>query len=123
MQSTTQAWVSKAEANYTTALVLVRRTRRPVPAEAVCLHAEQCVGLYLKSRLVEAGVAFPKTTVQAALLRRVAKVEPTWAGLAVFACRPVALGYPGSAATRTDVARSVRICRAWRRRVRVSLGL
>ncbi len=58
---------------------------------------------------MEAGIPFRKTSDQGTLLQAASKVEPTWAGLAVFGRRPVALGYPGGTATRDEAASDIQI--------------
>lgn len=54
------------------------RARKRPNYDGLCFHAQQCVEKYLKARLCEAGIEFPKTHVLAALLDLVAPVEPLW---------------------------------------------
>ena len=60
MKATTREWVEKAEADYDAALLL-RPSRKRHARDIVCFHLQQCVEKYLKARLEEAGLSFPKT--------------------------------------------------------------
>ena len=70
-------WISKAEGDFNTA-------QRELAAEemsnydAVCFHAQPCAEKYLKARLVEADLGFPKTHDLGALLDIVLPLEPSW---------------------------------------------
>ncbi len=126
MHPMTQEWVDKAETDYATIYLLVRAARRTPLWEPICFHAQQCVEKYLKARLVEANVFFPKTHDLDQLLRLVLAAEPTWAAssspfpnMNVWA---VPIRYPGPRATRPEAAVAVHTCRQWRVRVRRSLG-
>ncbi len=46
--------------------------------DAVCFHAQQCVEKYLKARLADGEVAFPKLHDLGALLNFVLPLEPSW---------------------------------------------
>jgi HEPN domain-containing protein len=60
MKPLTAEWVAKAEGDFATACREAAVADGP-NWDAVCFHAEQCAEKYLKARLVEAGVSFPKT--------------------------------------------------------------
>ena len=67
MTPLTREWVGKAEEDFSVAVGLVRRRR--VPAwNATCFHCQQCAEKYLKARLQEANIPFPKTHSLVALL-------------------------------------------------------
>jgi HEPN domain-containing protein len=40
---------------------LLRRSRKKHSRDLVCFHLQQCIEKYLKARLNEAGIPFPKT--------------------------------------------------------------
>ncbi len=126
MRPITAEWIAKAEGDYVTA-------KRELQVEdhanydAVCFHAQQCAEKYLKARLVEEEIGFPKTHDLGALLTRLAPVEPEWEllrsevnGLTTLA---VEVRYPGMSAGGEDAKEAVRIAEDVRRRVRGSLGL
>lgn len=50
----------KAEADYNSALLLWRARKTP-DYDGACFHAQQCAEKYVKARLQEAGITFPKT--------------------------------------------------------------
>jgi HEPN domain-containing protein len=60
MKAATREWVDKAEADHAVALLL-RRSRKKYSRDIVCFHLQQCVEKYLKARLEEAAIAYPKT--------------------------------------------------------------
>src|SRR6266566_4043559 len=77
MTPITREWVEKAEGDY----AVVRRelrVRKDPNYDGVCFHSQQCVEKYLKARLQEAVVAFPKTHDLVELLRLLRPLEPTW---------------------------------------------
>jgi len=55
--------------------------RRHLNPDSACFHAQQCAEKYLKARLQEAGLAFPKTHDLLDLLKRFLAVEPAWTTL------------------------------------------
>jgi HEPN domain-containing protein len=61
MKPTTAEWIIKAEGDYLTARRELAVKDNP-NHDAVTFHAQQCAEKYLKARLIEAGVPFPKTT-------------------------------------------------------------
>jgi len=126
MKAATCDWVDKAEADYAAALVL-RRSRKKGTRDIVCFHLQQCVEKYLKARLVEAGITFPKTHDLERLLDLTLPVEPMWAALrpamASLTDYAVEVRYPGRAASPTDARKLVRITGNVRELIRERLGL
>jgi HEPN domain-containing protein len=98
MKPATREWIDKAEAHYAAALLL-RRSRKKHTRDIVCFHLQQCVEKYLKARLNEAGITFPKTHDLERLLDLVVVVEPLWASLrplmATITDYAVEARYPG----------------------------
>jgi len=60
MNPLTEEWIAKAEGDFVTAQRELRAEESP-NYDAACFHAQQCVEKYLKARLVEAALAFPKS--------------------------------------------------------------
>jgi len=77
MRRQTKEWVAKAEADFDAAQALFRR-RKFAHHDTVCFHAQQCVEKYLKARLAEARIAFPKTHALSSLLNLLSPLEPLW---------------------------------------------
>jgi len=84
-------------------------------------------GKYLKARLQEAGLAFPKTHDLLDLLKRLLAFEPAWTTLTPQLTQlvnyAVVFRYPGISASKADAQKALAACRAVRRAVRPSLGL
>lgn len=82
---------------------------------------------YLKARLQEAGLAFPKTHDLLGLLNRLLTVEAAWTTLnpqlTQLVSYAVAFRYPGVSASKADARKALAACRAVRRAVRQSLKL
>jgi len=119
-------WIAKAEGDFATVERESRaRTRRN--NDAICFHAEQCVEKYLKARLAEAGVSFPKTHDLTILLDLIKSVEPMWEvfrrDLAFLTECAVKFRYPGESADRKTATEALKICRAFRKAARESIGL
>ena len=126
MLPTTREWVSKAEGDYGTVCVLLK-SRKPWRYDVICFHSQQCAEKYLKARLVEGSVAFPKTHDLDALLRLALSLEPTWIAfwpeitlLAVWSVQP---RYPGTNATAAKMRDSVKAIRRFRAAARIAFGL
>ena len=60
MHDDAEAWVVKAEGDYTGAVTLAKKRSNKV-AHLTCFAAQQCAEKYLKAFLVEHNVTFPKT--------------------------------------------------------------
>src|SRR6476646_10778388 len=56
----TREWVAKAESDYDGACEALR-SRKKSRRDRICFFSQQCVEKYLKARLTEAAVAFPRT--------------------------------------------------------------
>jgi HEPN domain-containing protein len=119
-------WIEKAEEDFHVAQREYRARKNP-GYNAACFHAQQCAEKYLKARLQEAGVAFPRTHSLPALLQLVLPIEPLWAAmnpaLNSLTIYGVNFRYPGANATKADARRAVNDCCLVRKEVRLSLGL
>ena len=73
----TREWVTKAESDYDGACEALR-SRKKSRRDRICFFSQQCVEKYLKARLTEAGVAFPRTHELSILLRLCLPIEPLW---------------------------------------------
>jgi len=126
MKALTAEWVGKAEGDFHSCQREVRARRDP-NHDSACFHAQQCVEKYLKARLQEAGLAFPKTHDLTELLKRVLAVESAWASLnpqlTQLVNYAVVFRYPGISARKSDARMAWTACRVVRRAVRQSLGL
>src|SRR5947209_10456621 len=74
----TREWVAKAESDYDGACEALR-SRKKSRRDRICFFSQQCVEKYLKARLTEAGLSFPRTHELTILLDLCAGVEPLWA--------------------------------------------
>jgi HEPN domain-containing protein len=126
MKPATREWVKKAEDDFTVASQILRR-RKDIVTEAACFHCQQCVEKYLKARLVEAGLGFPRTHDLLTLLNLCLTVEPLWASFTkvvdTMSDYAVDFRYPGQTATLTEARRSLKHTKAIRREVRLCFGL
>ena len=126
MKPDTREWVKKTEDDFKVASQILRR-RKDIVTEAACFHCQQCVEKYLKSRLVEAGIAFPRTHDLLTLLTLCLPVDPLWSSFTnivdTLSDYAVDFRYPGQSATLTEARRSLKATKALRREVRVSFGL
>jgi HEPN domain-containing protein len=126
MLPTTREWVMKAEGDYDVVLLLLRSRKRS-RYDPTCFHAQQCVEKYIKARLTEAGIAFPKTHDLPVLLNLVMAVEPRWAKVsrALMALTDWAIlpRYPGTTAAAADARAAVSTCRRLRRMARRAFDL
>jgi HEPN domain-containing protein len=126
MKPQTAEWVGKAEGDWNAANQL-NRVRKDPNYDSVCFHCQQSVEKYLKARLEEAGVNFPKTHDLINLLGLVIAVEPQWVALhpRIATLNPFAVGYryPGLTATKTDAKAAIKDCKEVRRVIRVAFGL
>jgi HEPN domain-containing protein len=82
---------------------------------------------YLKARLTEAGVAFPRTHELSILLQLCLPIEPRWnrfdQALASMSQFGVLVRYPGTWATLSEAQHGIRTCRRFRSAARQALGL
>ncbi len=109
MKPSTREWVKKAENDFKVASQLLRRRKDVVP-DAASFFCQQCVEKYLKARLIEAGIAFPRTHDLLQLLNLCLPVEPLWSAYAKSADAmsdyAVDFRYPGHSATLAEARRS-----------------
>jgi HEPN domain-containing protein len=126
MKAATRDWIDKAEADHLAALDLARRRKLPLH-DMVCFHCQQSAEKYLKARLEEAAIHFPKTHDLESLLSLACSVEPMWSALAPAAKRLTPFGvlirYPGNDASKSQARRALEDAKAIRREVRLSFGL
>ena len=126
MKPLTREWVQKAENDFTVASQILRRRKHRMP-DAACFFCQQCVEKYLKARMVEAGVPFPKTHDLFLLVNLASKLEPQWVAFASAAKAitnyAVDFRYPGHSATLREARSALKHCRIIQAEVRRSLGL
>lgn len=126
MKPVCREWVEKAEGDFAT-LERESRVRKSPNYDGICFHAQQCAEKYLKARLCEAGVVFPKTHDLTALLDLALDVEPMWEAfrehLAYLSDFAVSFRYPGESATREAALAARTRCRVFRKAARQALGL
>lgn len=126
MKAATRDWVQKAEHDFLAALDLGRRRKLPLH-DMVCFHCQQAAEKYLKARLEEAAIHFPKTHDLESLLHLLMPLEPLWAALlpATRRLKPfgVLIRYPGNDATKTQAKQALLDCKVIRAETRLSLRL
>jgi HEPN domain-containing protein len=126
MKPLTREWVKKAENDFKVAAQIIRRRKDVVP-DAACFFCQQSVEKYLKARLVEAGIAFPRTHDLLSILNLCLQVEPLWAAYSKvvddLADYAVDFRYPGHSATLRQAKLAMKHCCSLRVEVRQSLGL
>lgn len=126
MTPSAREWIEKAEADYLSAGREYRARTRP-NYDATCFFAQQCVEKYLKGRLVEEGVDFPKTHDLENLMdlalprdRLLECLRPLLADLTSYA---VAFRYPGEKATREMARTALANAKKVRAEMRQRMGL
>ena len=126
MKPLTREWVRKAENDFKVAAQITRRRKDVVP-DAACFFCQQCVEKYLKARLIESGIQFPRTHDLLLLLNLCVQVEPLWTAYAraVDAMTDYAVDfrYPGHSATLREAKKALKHCGSLRAEARRSLGL
>lgn len=126
MKQATREWIKKGESDYQLAVSLMRRRKVPV-RDHVCFHFQQAAEKYLKARLEEADVRFPKSHDLELLIQIAAPVEPLWTALAAAGKRlsdyAVRIRYPGNEASAQEVKTAHLDAKAIRQEARLSLGL
>lgn len=119
-------WVEKAEGDFLVAVQIMRRKKQRV-YDAACFHCQQAVEKYLKARLTEAGLQFPRTHDLPTLLLILLPVEPLWKSYETAAKSltdyAVNFRYPGNSATLAEAKTALKYCRSFRLEARRSLGL
>lgn len=126
MKPITREWISKAEADWNSAGILFRARKHP-NYDAACFLTQQCAEKYVKARLVEAGIAFVKTTPDLKKLLGLAlTVEPSWRVLEqdLIFLTDFALDYGlGNSPTKSEAKEAITRCGNVRRVVRRAFGL
>ena len=126
MKPETAEWIGKAEGDFRTARREWLAAEEP-NFDAACFHAQQCAEKYLKARLVEGDVPFPRIHDLDALLNLVLPLEPRWetlrAGLRQLTDMAVEVRYPGLSADEEDAALAVDVAERVRQIVRAALGV
>ena len=126
MKPQTAEWVEKAEGDWNAARQL-NRVRKDPNYDGACFHCQQSIEKYLKARLEEAGISFPRTHDLIKLLSLAVPIEPKWVVLqpVMVVLNPYAIAYryPGFKASKSDAKDAIQSCRRVRRAIRVSLGL
>jgi len=118
-------WVSKAEGDFA---IVDRdsRARKNPCCDGICFHAQQCAEKYLKARLCQAGLHFPKVHDLSVLLEQVLVCEPLGeayrADLSYLSDFAVHFRYPGESADRNTALGARSLCRSFRKAARHSLG-
>jgi HEPN domain-containing protein len=126
MKPLTLEWVAKADGDFASVEREARARKNP-NYDGLCFHAQQCVEKYLKARLHEADIDFPKTRILAALLDLVLPIEPLWESfrehLIFLTGFAVSFRYPGESVDKQTALDARKRCRLFRRVAREALGL
>ncbi len=126
MKAETPEWVAKVEGDFADAQRGVRVRKNP-NYDGACFHCQQCIEKYLKGRLIEAGIKFPRIHDLSRLLDLLVPLEPAWElwrpDLEVLTDYAVMFRYPGETATRAQAKEAFAICRRLRDPLRESLSL
>ena len=126
MQAITQQWVKKAEGDWGS-MGREGLAQNDPNYDLTCYLAQQCAEKYLKARLQEANLAFPKTHNLLALLALILPIEPFWNVLQTALTKlddySVEYRYPGRDATAMDAQDAQQFCRTVREVARRSFGL
>src|SRR5437660_9666128 len=113
MNAQTRQWVLKAEADYDVVLLL-RRSRKASRFDPIRFHCQQCAEKYLKARLQEAGIRFPRTHDLVALPAMLNLIEPEWrpmkAKLAALTDAAVEFRYPNKWSDNVDAHQAFLAC-------------
>jgi HEPN domain-containing protein len=126
MSDVLEEWIAKAEGDFVTASRELAATDRP-NYDAVCFHAQQCVGKYLKALLIARGLTPPKIHDLAHLDRLLKPVCPEWQWplheLRLLSRSAVISRYPGEIAELAEAESAHEICSGARIRLRQLLGI
>ena len=126
MKRLTAEWIQKAEEDFFAANQLAGAYEL-TPFNVVCFHCQQAAEKWLKSRLCENNVHFPKTHDLRQLLTLLNSDYPLWSSLTDQARRlsffSIDTRYPGDSASREDMEQALLDMCAVRNQVRVSFGL
>jgi HEPN domain-containing protein len=126
MKPLTHEWVEKAEEDFISAQREYRARKRP-NYNATCFFVQQRIEKYLKARLQEADIEFSKIHDLVKLLELAVLVEPLWDAhrptFRYVSAYAVSFRYPGENAEKDEARDALKICRAFREAVRLSLNL
>ena len=126
MKPSTREWIKKAESDFQLGLSLTRR-RKMLVRDQACFMFQQSAEKYLKARLEEANIHFPKTHQLQDLISLALHVEPMWSALLPAASRltvyAVTFRYPGYEATVAQMRAAMQDAKAVRQEARHALGL
>jgi HEPN domain-containing protein len=126
MKPLTREWVEKAEEDFISAQREYRARKHP-NYNAACFFVQQCIEKYLKARLQEADIEFSKIHDLVKLLELVVRIEPLWdayrSTFRYVSAYAVSFRYPGENADKDEARDALKICRAFREVVRLSLDL
>lgn len=126
MKRLTREWIEKAEGDFHLLEREIRARKNP-SYDAICFHAEQCAEKYLKGRLTEENIAFPKTHDLVLLLDLSLAVEPLWEicrnDLSFLSGFGVEFRYPGESADLVMAKEALKRCRTFRKLARETMKL
>lgn len=126
MKPSTREWIKKAESDFQLGLALARR-RKTLVRDQACFMFQQGAEKYLKARLEEANIRFPKTHQLQDLITLALPVEPLWSALSAAAGRlsvyAVTFRYPGYEATAAQMQAAMQDAKTIRKEARIGLGL
>jgi HEPN domain-containing protein len=124
MPNAVDEWVAKAEEDFSAATRLVRS--RPILANVVCFHCQQCVEKLLKGLLEKKKIPFTKTHELQHLLNTAATAVPTLMLLLndaqLLTEYAVAFRYPGKQATSKQARDAVVAAARCRAAVQLAIG-
>jgi len=122
----TKEWIQKAEGDFATAQRELQAVDNP-NYDAVCFHAQQCTEKYLKARLVEADLPFPKIPDLGSILDLLLPIEPTWESLRgelnSLNDKAVEIRYPGYLSQVDEAEEVFEIASKVRQTIRQAFGL
>jgi HEPN domain-containing protein len=126
LKRVTRQWREKAEEDFRSALILLR-ARDPRLAGTICFHAQQAVEKYIKARLVQCRIGFPKTHSVRQLVRFLPGEAPTDLSEAeqdLLTDYAVIVRYPGDEVriSLRDAEEALGIARRMRRQFRKMLA-
>jgi HEPN domain-containing protein len=125
MKRLTTEWIAKAEEDLVA--IELASSRKLTPYNVICFHCQQAGEKWLKARLCEDGIHFPKTHDLSSLLLQLETLYPDWIrwmrateNLSSYA---INMRYPGDSATREDMEQALQDMRHVRDQVRASFSL
>jgi HEPN domain-containing protein len=125
MKVVTGEWIEKAEGDFRTAQREILSD--PPNYDAVAFHAHQCAEKYLKARLIEMGIAFPKTHDLTILLKLMppssVEIDALHAKLDMLTALGTEVRYPGVFADAEDAREALETARTVRSLLRIFFGL